>query len=187
MPTATSTSQAVLMTPETVAAYMKGAPPETEEFAFLIGDWDARTTRYNPDGSVAIEHRADWHAEWRHGRRIIFDDYVAYLPDGQAIGSFATLRTYSEATSQWEMTFLVALQRQLVASFTGKRVGDEMHLEASGTDLEGKPVSARVRFYHIGADRFEWDQELSVDGGQTWTRDVHIEATRKSEPLSKLP
>jgi hypothetical protein len=169
------------MTPESVAAYVKGVPPQSAEFDFLLGEWDAETTRYNPDGTVAIRHRAEWRARHMHGGRILLDDYVAYLPDGTAIGSFATLRTFSEETNQWEMTFLVAHQRQLVGGFVGQRVGDEMHLRATGRDLEGKAVSAKVRFFDITENGFEWEQELSVDGGATWTLDVTISAKRKSK------
>jgi hypothetical protein len=177
----TNETHAVLMTPESVAAYVKGVPTQTSEFDFLIGEWDAQATRYAPDGSVLLRHRAEWRARPMHGGRILLDDYVAYLPDGTAIGSFATLRTFSEETNQWEMTFLVAHQRQLVGSFVGQRVGDEMHLRAVGHDLEGKAVSARVRFFAITADSFEWEQELSIDGGATWSLDVSITAKRKSK------
>lgn len=173
--------QAVLMTPETVANYVKGPPVQAAEFDFLIGEWDAQTTRYAPDGGIAFEHTALWRACHLHDKRIVLDDYVAYGPDGTAIGSFATLRTYCEDTSQWEMTFVVAQQKILLTSFVGQKVGNEMHLRAAGRDLEGKPVEARVRFYNIANDRFEWEQELSVDGGSTWQRDVLIHARRKSE------
>lgn len=171
--------QAVLMTPQTVAGYLKGAPEQASEFDFLIGEWDARTTRYAADGSVGFEHKALWRAQHLHEKRIVFDDYIAYGPDGTAIGSFATLRTYCEETAQWEMTFLVALQRILLTSFVGRRIGNEMHLRASGKDLEEKPVEARVRFFNITNDHFDWEQELSVDGGATWARDVLIQATRR--------
>jgi hypothetical protein len=171
--------QAVLMTPQTVAAYVKGAPAQGAEFDFLIGEWDAQTTRYAVDGSVAFAHTALWRARHLHEKRIVFDDYIAYGPDGAAIGSFATLRTYCEDSGQWEMTFLVAQQRILLTSFVGRRVGSEMHLHASGRDLEDKPVEARVRFYNIAGDSFDWEQELSVDGGASWTRDVVIRARRR--------
>jgi hypothetical protein len=44
--------------------------------------------------------------------------------------------------------------------------------------LEGDPVLARVRFFDIEPESFEWENRVSLDGGASWYRDSTISARR---------
>ncbi len=165
---------------EGILAYRQGVPEETSQFDFLLGEWDARTTRYRPDGSEIAGYDGTWRARHLHDRRMILDEFTARLEDGSEISTMATLRTFCTATRRWEMTFLIAHQPQLIQSFSGVRVGDEMSLEGSGRTLAGDPVLARVRFFDITPASFEWENRVSLDGGATWYRDSAISARRRA-------
>lgn len=44
--------------------------------------------------------------------------------------------------------------------------------------LDGEPVLARVRFFDIEPESFEWENRVSLDGGASWYRDSTISARR---------
>ncbi len=61
-PLALPASQALSMSqvPPDVIRYLQDAPPESQQFDFLIGNWDVAATRYKEDGSVLLQYRASW-------------------------------------------------------------------------------------------------------------------------------
>jgi len=163
---------------EGVLAYMQGTPDESSQFDFLLGEWEARTTRYRADGSEIAGYGGTWRARHLHDRRILLDEFTARLDDGSEISYMATLRTYCASTQRWEMTFLIAHQPQLISSFSGIWADGQMRLEGSGRTLAGQAVLARVRFFEITPTSFEWENHVSLDGGMTWYRDSAISARR---------
>ncbi len=165
---------------EAIVAYLKGVPEEMKQFDFFLGEWDTQSVRYRPDGSKIGEYGGTWTARQLNGGRMILDDFRACMPNnGPEFAYMATLRTYSPQTKQWEMTFLVAHQPQLVTEFRGERKDREMHLRGKGRTADGDDVMARVRFFDITPDSFEWANESSLDGGETWYCDNTISAKRK--------
>lgn len=171
--------ESIRFTPlEAIAVFREGAVPESRDFDFLVGDWTATGTRFDARGSVLLEYKGRWHAEHLCERRMILDHFTAEVDGGGPFAFFATLRTWSPLSRRWEMTFLSAMQPHLLDSFTGRRVGDEMHLEASGRDGDGTAVLARVRFHSITDSSFSWEQTGSRDGGRSWHLEARIEATR---------
>jgi hypothetical protein len=164
--------------PPEVVCYLRGVSPEGKQFDFLIGEWDVIATRYKEDGSVLMQYNARWYAQYLNDGRMVMDDFKACLPTGQAISSYVTLRTYSEATRRWEMAGLSALQPAMPAEWHGVWAEEEMRIDAVGTGPEGKPFRNRIRFYNIEQDRFEWESMVSRDNGKTWTRAVEMIVTR---------
>ncbi len=164
---------------EGILAYREGLPEEASQFDFLLGAWNARTTRYRADGSEIGGYDGTWRARHLHEGRMILDEFTARLDDGSEISYMATLRTFSTSTGRWEMTFLIAHQPQLITSFSGVFANGEMKLEGSGRTLTGDPVRARVRFFDVTPKSFEWENHVSLDDGATWYRDSHIAARRQ--------
>ncbi len=163
--------------PPDVARYLRGAPPESQQFNFLIGDWSIAATRYKPDGSTLFQYKATWNAKSLNEGRMIVDDFKAYAPTGQAISSYVTLRTYSEANRRWEMTGLAALQPAVHAEWFGVWKDGEMHMSATGKDPAGNVVKTRIRFFHIAKDSFEWESNVSLDDGATWGKTATLLAS----------
>jgi hypothetical protein len=164
-----------------VLAYMRGVPAECAQFDFLVGEWTARTTRYRADGGEIASYDGTWRARHLHDRRILLDEFTARLDDGSEISYMATLRTYCAASRRWEMTFVIAHQPQLITSFSGVWTDGEMRLDGAGRTLDGRPVRARVRFFDITGVGFEWENAVSLDGGETWYRDSAISAHRTAD------
>jgi len=67
---------------EGVVAYRLGVPRESAQFDFLLGEWDARTTRFRPDGSEIARYGGSWRARHLHGGRMLLDEFAARLDDG---------------------------------------------------------------------------------------------------------
>lgn len=62
---------------------------------------------------------------------------------------------------------------------TGRRVGEEMHIEQQFGVTSPEPSHWRIRYYDIQPDRFSWTADRSTDGGKTWTaKYLEIEACR---------
>jgi hypothetical protein len=76
------------------------------------------------------------------------------------------------------MTFLTAMQPQLLESFTGRRVGEEMHLLARGRGADGKRIESKVRFHSITSTSFSWEQTSRRDDRDSWFLEAEIHAER---------
>ena len=163
---------------EAIETYLAGAPPESDELDFLVGEWETRSRRFRPDGTLLVELAGRWRGEWLLERRLLLDCYRTFAPDGREIGASVTLRTYCPSSRAWVMTFLTPLQPDRLISFGGQRVGDELHLAARATDLRGHEIEARVRFYDISTDAFRWDQLTRPAGSNEWHREIEIVAKR---------
>lgn len=165
--------------PPEAARYLQGPPPESRQFDFLIGDWDVAATRYRADGTVLLQYRASWHANYLNEGRMVIDDFKALAPNGEALSSFVTLRSYCEATQRWELSGLAAHQRAAPAQWHGLWQDGEMHLDAIGQNPEGQAIRTKVRFFNIEAMRFSWESQTSNDGGQTWYLSAALTSTRR--------
>jgi hypothetical protein len=164
--------------PPEIARYLRGAPPESRQFDFLIGDWDVAATRYKEDGSPLMHYKASWSAKHLNEGRMVIDDFKAHLPTGQDISSFVTLRTYSEATQRWELAGLPALQPAAIAQWRGAWKDGEMLLDAIGKDMAGASIQNKIRFFNITKDSFDWVSNNSHDNGKTWIKFASLRASR---------
>ena len=113
--------------------------------------------------------------------RMIVDDFKAYAPTGEAVSSYVTLRTYSEASHRWEMAGLSALQPAASAEWYGELKDGEMLLYASGKDPAGNLVKTKIRFFDIAKNSFNWESKVSRDEGKTWVKTASLLASRASQ------
>jgi hypothetical protein len=166
--------------PPDVVRYLKGASPESRQFDFLIGEWDVDATRFKEDGTVLMQYKARWSAQYLNEGRMVMDDFKAVLPTGQAISSYVTLRTYSELTQRWEMAGLAALQPAVSADWYGEWMNGEMQIDAVAKGPDGKPFRNKIRFFNIEVTGFTWQSTISHDDGITWVKAVEMRAIRVS-------
>lgn len=164
--------------PPEVAAYLKEAPPESKQFDFLIGNWDVAAIRYNAEGTVLVQYKGSWQAQYLNDGRMIIDDFKALAPNGQAVSSIVTLRTYSEVTHRWEMSGLAARQPAWNAEWYGEWKDGEMLLNAIGSNPAGIMTVNKIRFFDIAKDSFKWESKVSTDSGKTWTQSATLIATK---------
>jgi hypothetical protein len=164
--------------PPDVARYLQGAPAENQQFDFLIGDWVVSATRYSEDGAALFEYEATWNAKYLNEGRMIIDDFKAKSPTGQAVSSFVTLRTYSQARHRWEIVGLAALQPAISAEWYGEWQDGEMLTNAIGKDPAGNSIRNQIRFFNITKNSFEWESRVSRDDGKTWSKTATLLASR---------
>ena len=101
---------------------------------------------------------------------MIVDDFKAYAPTGQAVSSYVTPITYSEATHRWELAGLSALQPAVSAKWYGESKDGEMLFDASGKDCAGNMVKTKIRFFNIAKTSFSWESRVSRDEGKNGSR-----------------
>ncbi|MEP6823311.1 MAG: hypothetical protein ABI919_00740 [Ramlibacter sp.] len=169
--------------PPEVARYLKGAPPESHQFDFLIGEWDVNATRFKEDGTPLFEFRASWSAVLLNEGRMVMDDFKALAPTGQPVSSYVTLRTYSEVSQRWEMTGLQALQPSASTEWGGVCRNGEMLLDVTGKDPAGNPVHTKIRFFDISTNSFSWESSMSRDEGKSWSKTAVLLAARVLKQL----
>lgn len=157
------------------------APPETVQFAFLIGDWDCATKFMKPDGSGYVEGRAKWIGYFILDGWAIQDDWIGYGPEGQEFHG-TNVRSFNPETKKWDNRWLAAGDPRW-KSFVAEKRGEAMVMTGGeGRDPRGEFID-RNTFYDIGADRWRWRKDRSYDGGKSWIEGVgFIEATRTPRP-----
>lgn len=167
--------------PPEVMRYLKGPSSESRQFDFLIGDWNVEATRYKEDETPAFNYKAMWSARSLNEGRMMMDDFKALAPNGDLISSYVTLRTYSDATSRWEMVGLQALQPSVPAEWHGVSTDGGMLLDAITSLPNGQRVHTKIRFSEITSDTFSWQSSMSFDEGKTWRKTASLKAKRKAD------
>lgn len=155
-----------------------GAPPETDQFAFLVGTWSCTTRSMLPDGSMVDGPPATWTGRWILDGYAIQDDWATTRPEGTRVRG-TNIRSFNPETRVWDNRWLAngTLQWQY---FSAEQVGDTMVMTGGeGVDPQGRSYLDRNTFYDIGPDAWKWKKDRSYDGGETWLDGVaFIEATR---------
>lgn len=161
--------------------YFAELPQAAGQFDFFIGEWNTELVAYNLDGEVINTIPGNWRVEKVNGGRMIVDRYESSLPNGVELSGGTTLRTYSPETKRWEMVFLTPMQANMVQQFAANYEDGEIRGSAYGVDLDGVETWAKIRFFNISENSFEWEQEVSWDNGKSWFRTRTISAQRKSQ------
>ena len=162
--------------PPEVLAYLRGPTEESLQFDFLIGEWRVEGRRFSPAGEQ--RYTGSWRAQYLQGKRMVMDDFVVHGPSGQEVAGFVTLRTFSPQTRRWEMAGMPPLQPALNGKWFGHLVNGEMQLEAEVPGPNGQVVKSRIRFFGIEANRFEWENHVSLDQGANWMKVASLVAFR---------
>ena len=151
------------------------------EFDYLLGDWEFTGTN-RQYGKV--------HGYWsavRLGEGQILDEYRVVGESCETYYVTSTLRNYNGALDRWELVGADA-GGGLQDVGTGNRQGDEMRIEQTFGVARGTPSRWRIRYHHIGSDRFSWAADRSLDGGKTWdTNYQQLEVRRIGPPRATGP
>jgi len=174
-------SPAVLASPERPQGPHPAAPPETAQFAFLIGEWDCSTRRMEPDGSGWSEGHARWTAYWILGGWAIQDDWESASADG---GTFrgTNIRSFNPRSGKWDNRWLPAGTLQWAYYEAEKQDDTMVMIGGEGRDGAGRDFVDRNTFSDIGADAWKWRKDRSFDGGRTWIPGVAFIEARRSRP-----
>lgn len=144
------------------------------DFDYLLGDWEF----------TAVSHDyGRMHGFWSAVRLTdgqILDEYRVVGDSGETYFVTRTLRVYNPVLDEWD---LVSTGDGLHDLGTGRRVGDEMHIEQKFGVMTEQPSTWRIRYHDIQADRFSWAADRSTDDGKTWVAGFQtLEARRIGPP-----
>lgn len=146
------------------------------DFDYLLGDWEFTGTSREYSG-----FRGFWSAV-KLGEGQIMDEYRIVGDSGETYYVTTTLRAYNAAADRWELVGMDA-GNGLQDMGTGRRVGDEVHIEQRFGVISSTPSVWRIRYHGIRPDRFSWTADRSNDGGKTWITGFQtIEARRIGPP-----
>lgn len=152
------------------------APPETAQFQFLVGRWDADYTGKRADGTI-VKGRADWRIRFILDGYALQDEWEYMDVDGNVLSHGTMYRTYDTNLGKW--TIVEQTTGNLHFNhMTAEKVGDTMVMHEEIETSNGKLKARRV-FYNITQDSFDWRVDISPDGGKTWNEGVATMAVKR--------
>jgi len=146
------------------------APAQLNEYAFLIGDWDADMV-YSPHGQKPMHYWAKWHNHW------ILDGYAVMQEWRGPFYTGIELRYYNPQSKQWtgRNLYIGGDWKQTVSEWQGDKMVVQI-LDAR--DQTGHFIN-RETYFDIEKDRFKMKSDRSYDGGKTWvTGEYHMQVIR---------
>lgn len=152
------------------------APPETAQLAPLVGTWEAVRFIRRRDGSWSSPVKALWQWYYILDGHAIQDDWGLLDDSTGALQTIGTnLRIYNPTKKHWEMTWIDKSARS-VLFFKATEVDGKVIM--NGKNAKGQQV--RNTFSDITPASFLWQQEWTMDGGNSWFVVVKIECRRRS-------
>jgi hypothetical protein len=155
------------------------APPETAQFAFLIGAWNCKTRGMGPDGAIQDGPDASWTGYYILDGWAIQDDWVSPGPDGKLFRG-TNVRSFNQKTGKWDNRWLPTGSLQW-KYFDAEQVGEAMVMTGEDTDGMDRSFLDRNTFHEIETDSWKWRKDRSFDGGESWIEGVafiHCQAHR---------
>ncbi len=155
------------------------APPETEHWGRLAGEWDCSLEARSASGEWVQRSQAKW--VWKYildGFAVQDLWYVKWLDTPPQISSMnrdfmgTNVRMYKPKEKKWEAVWL-ANARNTTSRFDAISDEDEVVM----TNFSGKTWT-RITFHNFTENTFDWKSESSTDEGKTWTENTRIYGKR---------
>lgn len=155
------------------------APPETAQFAFMIGEWTCKTRSMAPDRTIKDGPVASWTGYYILGGWAIQDDWVSPGPNGKPFPG-TNIRSFNPQTRKWDNRWLAAGALQW-SYFEAEQVGDTMVMTGGeSVDAQKRKFMDRNIFHDIKDTSWKWRKDRSFDGGKNWIEGVsYINCTAK--------
>jgi hypothetical protein len=128
------------------------APPETTQFAFMIGEFDCVDEIINPQTGKWVEFSAIWNARYFLDGQAIQDQY--WSPQF----STSNIRVFDAREKKWKVTFF-RMPGSSSGVWTGVKEGKNLVMR-QGDDKQG----SRLTFSDITKNSFRWVGEGMSDG-----------------------
>lgn len=132
------------------------APPELQQFAFMVGEFDCQEATRKADGSWN-EFWAIWNARYFLNGFGIQDVY--WNPRF----STSNLRIFDPKAGRWKVTFF-KMPGYGSGVWEGKKEGEKIVLRNQPRGPEGKKRVARLTFSNMRADGYDWIAETITEG-----------------------
>jgi hypothetical protein len=154
------------------------APPEVDQFAFLVGRWHCDFTGNRADGSV-MKGTADWRIRWIIDGHALQDEWTFADENGTVLNHGTMFRTWDAGKGHWTIVEQGSTSPRF-HFMTAEKVGETMVMHEEIETAGGK-IKARRVFHDITPDSFQWRVDISRDGGTTWQEGVQRMSCRRVE------
>lgn len=142
------------------------APPETAQFAFMVGEWSCKTRGRGPDGSLIAGPDSTWTGYYILDGWAIQDDWVSAATRG------TNIRTFNPKTNKWDNRWVASGSLQW-KYYEAEQVGETMVMTGGeGVDAQERQFMDRNTFHEIGKTSWKWRKDRSFDGGKSWIEGV---------------
>jgi hypothetical protein len=127
------------------------APPQTVQFAFMLGEFDCTDSVRSADGGWSL-FPAIWNANYFLNGHGIQDQY--WSPRF----STSNIRIFDSKSGAWKVTFF---KKPGYGSgvWTGKKEDKNMVMRQTNTSPDGTTAESRLTFHNISNDGFDWVAE----------------------------
>lgn len=150
------------------------AAKELDQFAFVIGDWDADVVFVRPDGSV-LNFKGKWHNIWVDDGLAVFQEWRGPFTTGMEF------RTWRPQEGRWAGQNYYPGPRGWWPTWSdwNEETG-EMTVHSTKPTPEGDQLNEEI-YYDITRDGFKMRSRMSADGGTTWTQGAFSLTATRSE------
>lgn len=172
-----SAGQAILYQPDPdspLGERNPDAPAGIDQYAFLIGDWDAEVTLQR-DGQDPLVYRAKWHNHWIANGNMVMQEWR---------GPFSTgieLRSYAAEEDAWNGRNIYFPSPATWYANTARYADNEMVVTTIRTNASGDETITREIYFAITASSFRIRTERSGDAGRTWSAGRYSLIARRAE------
>lgn len=155
------------------------APPETELWGQLAGEWQCTAQILQPNGQWGPGGKAKW--VWKYTldgfavQDVWFVEWLD-LPPGMAqinrpfVGT--NFRIFDPEKGKWEAIWF-ANNKNRMSTFVAINDGDKVIMEG-----KNRGRHSRITFYNMSENSFDWKSETSKDDGKTWQETTQIHGTK---------
>jgi hypothetical protein len=143
--------------------------PETRQFDFWLGDWNAIWTDNDGRQQTGSNHVINLF----NGCTI--EENFNGEPGTPLIGK--SFSVYDSRGKIWKQTWVDNQGSYL--DFTGKFKDGKMILTREFTTNKGNSIKQRMTYFNITKNDFDWNWEISKDNGKTWELKWKIHYERK--------
>lgn len=139
------------------------APPETAQFAFLIGEFEIALHGWQGDGwSPPRPAGARWNGRYALNGMTIYDEWFDPGPD-RADGTWgANVRTYDPDAGLWKMMWIALPGRQV-------------------QDLRAQVRDGTLTMWQVYPERPGWKAEFEVTDADHWARISYVQDPETGE------
>lgn len=161
---------------------MSTAPAESEQLAWMVGQWEVTITPKATSLGQRIHGVPKLLGTWKVWKAFdgfgIEDELRIIDGSGNPYSLSHATRIYDAAQGKWTQTTL-DVYRARYTTASGTFANGTLTLRSTGRDQEGKPYVQRTRFYDITPTSFRYQADRSMDGERTWDEGVlRMEAKR---------
>ena len=152
------------------ASYQADNAYQSATFDFLIGEYKLLVRNYDLEtGEILSERVARMVSYYPVPQRMLVNEWTGFDPKtAQQVQFGMNLRTYVADDNRWNTVWLADGQSVPGVSFSFVDEGEQIAARFQYEYPEVGTVSTILRFFNVSNNSFEWDHQVSLDGGKSW-------------------